>query len=110
DAVPSTPPRPLDLTRTQEVQLANRVPLWVPTAPSGLFVPMTPVRLPTRYYVAVGVSDRRRTGPASVMLAVPMGPAPLPPSAPTITYTEAALTVSWTPPAPGVPVAVLESS
>lgn len=97
-------------TRAQQARVAARRPVWLPVAPSGLVVPFMPVTLPTRYYVAVGVSDRRRPGPASAMIAVPFGPAPEAPGAPVLTYTESTLTLAWTTRDVGAPVTVVETT
>lgn len=101
---------PVPLTRAQQARVAARRPPWLVVVPSGLMVPFVPITLPTRYYVAVGVSDRRRPGPASTMIAVPFGPAPEVPDAPVITYTESTLTLTWTTPDAGAPVTVVETT
>lgn len=98
------------LTRAQQARVTARLPVWLPVAPSGLVVPFVPMTLPTRYYVAVGVSDRRRPGPASTMIAVPFGPAPEAPGAPVLTSTESALTLIWTTRDAGAPVTVVETT
>lgn len=54
-----------------------------------------PVR---RYYAARGRSGGRK-GAWSERVAVPLGPAPLPPSPPEITVTDGKLAFSWVPPA-----------
>lgn len=100
----------MPLTRAQQARVSGRRTVWLPLVPSGLVVPFVPVTLPTRYYVAVGVSDRRRQGPASTVIAVPFGPAPEAPSAPALTYTESTLTLTWTTREAGAPVAVVETS
>jgi hypothetical protein len=53
-----------------------------------------------RYYVSVGINKRGRRGPLARRSAVPLGPAPAAPPAPTITYDEKAVTVSWPEAAP----------
>lgn len=47
-----------------------------------------------RYYAAAGWAGRRR-GPASAMLAVPLGAGPAAPSAVTPAYDEKSITLSW---------------
>lgn len=101
---------PLPLTRAQQARVTARRPVWLPVMPSGLVVPFVPITLPTRYYVAVGVSDRRRPGPASTMIAVPFGPAPAAPAAPVLSYTESTLTLTWTTGDAGAPVTVVETT
>jgi len=98
------------LTRAQQARVAGRRTVWLPLVPSGLVVPFVPVTLPTRYYAAVGVSDRRRPGPASTVIAVPFGPAPEAPGAPALTYTESTLTLTWATREVGAPVSVVETS
>jgi hypothetical protein len=68
--------------------------------------PLVPPRLtpPTRTYMAVGVTTRDRTGPASKRIAVPLVPPPPPPARATITYDEKAITVKWPPVAARPPV------
>ena len=101
---------PVPPTRAQQARVAARRLVWLPVVPSGLVVPFVPITLPTRYYVAVGVSDRRRPGPASPMIAVPFGPAPDSPEVPVLTYTESTLTLAWTTRDVGAPVTVVETT
>lgn len=63
-------------------------PLMAPPAGTGL----------QRYYFAVAVSPRGRYGPATAIVPAPLGPTSGPPSAPTITVEENAMTLRWTPP------------
>ena len=51
---------------------------------------------PTRTYAAVGLSKRGKRGPMSRRVAVPLAPPPPPPGAPSITYDERAIAVTWT--------------
>jgi hypothetical protein len=81
-------------------------PKTLPPAPSGPRTP-TPIAepaatsaaptLPRRFYVAVAVSDRGRIGPPGPVVELPLLPLPDPPGAPTYTYTEDAVTISWEP-------------
>src|SRR5262249_52152221 len=59
--------------------------------------------IPSRTYVGVGVSKNGRTGGVSKRVAVPLVPPPPAPATVSVTYTERAVTVSWT--APAVPPA-----
>lgn len=68
-------------------------------AVDGPLLPPRPQPL-ARTYVAVGVSTRDRKGPFSRRLAVPLVSPPPPPSTPTVSYDEKAITVKWTPVAP----------
>ncbi len=81
----------------------------VPMLPGGLIVPMRLFSLPTRYYVAVGVSDRGRNGLPSTVLPVRLGASAAPPAAPTLTPSESALTLTWTAPT-GTAVSVYRST
>jgi len=114
ETIPTTAPRPLELNRQQQTTAGRRRPVWVPLRPTGLTVPISretvPGVLPTRYYVAVGVSDRGRPGPASVVVALPFGPAPATPVLSTPTYDETELTVTWTTALPGTPVTIVEAT
>jgi len=101
--------RPLSLTREQQMATAARRPFALPLAPTGLAVPFTQIVLPTRYYVAVGVSAQGRNGAASMVVPVRLGGAPAAPTDPTLTYTESTLTLTWTAPT-GAPVRVYASS
>ena len=87
--------RALDLTRAQKARSDSRRTLWMPLAPTGLFVPWFRMPLPTRYYAVVGVSERRRLGAPSSFAAMSFGPAPEPPTDLEVTHTETDLTVSW---------------
>lgn len=59
--------------------------------------PLVPQRLvlPTRTYMAVGVTTRDRNGPGSKRIAVPLVPPPPSPASATITYDEKAISVKW---------------
>jgi predicted small lipoprotein YifL len=102
--------RVMPLTRAQQARAARRRPVWVPLAPTGLIVPFFRVTLPTRYYVAVGVSDRSRNGPASTVLALPFRTPPDPPATPQLSNDETLLVLTWTTRQPGAPVTVVETS
>jgi len=110
EAIPATVPRPLDLNRAQKARVDARRTAWMAIRPTGLFVPWFRVPLPTRYYVAVGVSERRRPGAPSAIVAVPFGPSPEAPASPKLTYTESELMLTWTTTLPGAPVTVVEST
>jgi len=110
ETIPTAVARPLELNRQQETTVARQRPVWIPMRPTGLAVPVRRLTLPTRYYVAVGVSDRRRPGPASTVAAVPFGPAPAAPVLNPPTYDEEELTVTWTTAVPGASVTVVEAT
>src|SRR5205823_11402056 len=48
-----------------------------------------------RNYVGIGITTKGRRGPPSPRTAVPLVPAPPPPSMPAVTYTETAVTLKW---------------
>jgi hypothetical protein len=102
--------RALELNREQQARVAGQRPLWIGIPPTGLTLLFPRVKLPTRYYLAVGVSEHGRTGPPAPMIALPLGPAPQAPDAPTLTYDESTLTLAWTVAGPGAPVTVVEST
>lgn len=58
-----------------------------------------PPRPPQRTYVALAVSSRGRAGRPSRRESAPMGPAPAPPGAPSVTYDEGRIAFEWSPPA-----------
>jgi hypothetical protein len=53
--------------------------------------------VPSRSYVAVGISTRGRKGAFSKRVAVPLVPPPPPPGEPTLTYDEKAVKITWPP-------------
>ena len=64
----------------------------------------------SRTYAALGASPRGRKGPLSRRIDVPLIPPPSPPSAPVIAYDERAVTVTWTPVAPGASVQAADTA
>lgn len=101
--------RPLELTRAQKARLEARRQLWIPIPPTGLIAPWFRMPLPTRYYAAVGVSERRRAGTPSTFAALSFGPAPEAPSDLKVGHTETQVTVTWTTSVKGAPVTVIET-
>jgi hypothetical protein len=69
--------------------------LTAPTVTSA--APATPA---IRTYVGVAITTKGRRGPSSRPVAVPLVPAPPPPSKPVVTYTETAVIVKWEASAP----------
>ena len=110
ETVPASPLEPLELTRAQKARMEARRTVWLPLRPSGLVAPWFRMPLPTRYYAAVGVSERRRPGVPSAFAPVSFGPAPDAPTDLKVEHTESALTVSWTTTVPGAPVTVIETT
>ena len=110
EAIPVTALRPLELTRAQEALRAIRRTAWVPIRPTGLLAPWFRMPLPTRYYAAVGVSERRRAGMPSAFAAVQFGPAPEAPTDFKVDSNETQLVVSWTTATPNAPVSVIETT
>jgi hypothetical protein len=86
--------KPVDVPRDQ-LAPAQAPPPETDEGPRPLLGPSAAV--PTRTYVAVGVSTRGRKGPLSRRTVIPLVPPPPPPDEPTITYTETAITVTWPP-------------
>ena len=62
-----------------------------------------PVGAPSRTFVGVGVSTRRRRGPISRRAVVTLTPAPPAPAQPSVTYDETSMKVTWVPAAAGAP-------
>lgn len=52
---------------------------------------------PSRTFVGVGVSTRRRRGPISLRAVVTLAPAPPAPAQPDVTYDETSMKVTWMP-------------
>lgn len=94
-------------TLTAEARLAVALPpkagtLPQPAAPdqeplAGPLVAPAPTQLPRRYYFVIGVSPRGRKAPASTPVAVPLDAASSAPAAPAVTFTETAMTITWSP-------------
>ncbi len=111
---PPVDPRPKQgemATATETLTPALLTP-YVPRVGKPLPPPKTPVVKDThpmpvmpqvvtplqRMYVAAGRTKKGRLGPLSPRLRVPLTELPPVPPAPTLTYTESGITVSWTPP------------
>jgi hypothetical protein len=69
-----------------------------------------PVGAPSRTFVGVGISTRRRRGALSQRAVVPLDPAPAAPSQPNVTYDETSMKVTWTTPATEAPEKVSSSA
>lgn len=67
--------------------------------PAGPLLGPPPPRPPRRTYLALAVSGRGRESRPSSQEAVPLGPAPDPPSAPAVTYDEDRIAFTWSLPA-----------
>jgi hypothetical protein len=95
--VPVTPPEDKKSARTA-------------AAAEGPLLPPPMVSL-SRTYVGVGITTRGRKGPFSTRVSVSLAPPPEPPPAPTVSYDEKAITLSWAPlAAGGGPDSVLPST
>jgi hypothetical protein len=79
--------KPLPPPRTPDVKDTHEMPV-IPEE-------VLPLR---RVYVAAGRSKKGRLGPLSARIGVPIVELPPSPPAPTLTYTEQGITVTWTPP------------
>jgi hypothetical protein len=58
-----------------------------------------PEEVPTRAYYVLGITARNRRGPLTKAVTVPLVPPPAAPGAPTVTFNETAITITWNPPA-----------
>jgi len=65
--------------------------------------PAPPAVLPSRLYVAVGINHKGRKGAVSGRQLVALGAPASAPSEPTVTYSETAFTITWTPPPDAYP-------
>ncbi|MEO6221695.1 MAG: hypothetical protein ABIP90_00490 [Vicinamibacterales bacterium] len=110
EAVPATAVRPLELTRAQKAKVEARRTVWLPIAPTGVLAPWFRFPLPTRYYAAVGVSERRQPGMSSTFAAVSFGPPPDAPTGLKVEHTESEVVVSWITAVVGAPVMVIETT
>ncbi len=68
-----------------------------------------PVGAPSRTFVGVGVSTRRRRGPISLGRSSRLAPAPPAPAQPNVTYDETSMKVTWMPAAAAAPEKVASS-
>jgi hypothetical protein len=85
----------LDAAALVPVDLRADKPGPVQAGPDGpLLGPSSAV--PLRTYMGVGVNTNGRRGRFSTRVPVSLAPAPAPPSSPTVTYDEKAITVAWT--------------
>jgi len=82
------PPKP---GTVPPVAAADQEPL------AGPLLAPAPTQLPRRYYFVVGVSPRGRKSPASTPVPVPLDAASSAPAAPTVAFTETAMTITWLP-------------
>jgi hypothetical protein len=110
ETIPAAEVKPLELTRAQKARMDSRRTIWLPIKPTGLLAPWFRMPLPTRYYAAVGVSERRRPGTPSTFAAVSFGPPPAAPTDLKVEFSETELTVSWTTAVAGAPVLVIETT
>ena len=66
-----------------------------------------PTELPRRYYFVAGISPRGRMAVPSTPVSIPLESGSTPPGAPTVTYTESEMTLTW-PPSPDARTATTE--
>jgi hypothetical protein len=107
---PTAAAQPLELTKAQQARVDARRTLWLPVRPTGLLAAWFRFPLPTRYYAAVGVSERRRPGTPSAFAAVQFGSAPDAPTELKVENTESELIVTWVTSVSGAPVTVVETT
>jgi hypothetical protein len=85
----------LDQGAVAHVEDTLTASMFEPRSEEGLPLLGPRARARTRAYIGVGVARNGRRGPFSSRVAVPLVPAPPRPPAPSVTYTESAIVVSW---------------
>lgn len=85
-----------DFTAMPVAAAADPAAVPVPAAPAAAAPPPAPL---TRIYLLRGVARGGRPGPVSARIAVPLTPPPAPPTDVKATFTSAAVSVTWVPPA-----------
>ncbi len=88
-AIPIEPPKDPNAPKTLPPDDEARPLVGAPPAPL------------TRTYAVVGINAKGRRGPVSKRVSIALMPPPPAPSAPTVAYTENAITVTWAPPPAG---------
>jgi predicted small lipoprotein YifL len=102
-AAPQLPAQGASVTIRDALTAADLEPKTLPAAPPRGSTPSAavpapvPLPFPHRYYIAIAVSDRGRTGPPGTLLDLPMPPLPDPPRGLTASYDEDAVSLSWEP-------------
>jgi predicted small lipoprotein YifL len=81
--------------RGRKVPPAQEIELPPPAVPLG----PPPDTVPMRGYYVLGATGRDRYGPLAKVATVPLVPPPDAPGHPVVTFTESAITITWTPPA-----------
>jgi predicted small lipoprotein YifL len=88
----------------ESLTAAMMTPVEIPKDPKAPAAPAASTAQPllgpppnsmTRIYAALGTSARGRKGPLSKRIVVPLVPPPPPPLAPTMTYDESGITITW---------------
>lgn len=113
---PAPPPRPAaslaagfdqgdTVVVTETLGPAQLAEVVVPAKGPTASAPVQKLALPTRFYVAVGVTRAGRKGAVSARQGVILTEPASAPTGVTVTYTETALTIGWTPPADARPPA-----
>lgn len=66
--------------------------------PIGALIAPPPTQMPRRHYFVVGVSQRGRKSDPSTPISVPLESVASAPGAPSVNYTESAISITWTAP------------
>ena len=83
---------------TEPIGQAQLAAVAIPVKPGAAApAPEQKMSTPTRFYLAVGVNRKGQKGAVSGREGVALSPPPAAPSDPAVTYTETALTLTWTP-------------
>ncbi len=97
--LPAGPPNGIDAAFLSELPPLGT--LTMPGTPAGpaTAAPRQPaLRVTSRIYAVRGFSRKGRPGTASPRLAIPLVPPPPAPASPAVTFSETAITVTWTAP------------
>jgi hypothetical protein len=83
------------MNRAQRQARGARRSVPLRLAPTSVAVPFIPIVLPTRYYVAVGVSAEGRNGRPSMVLPVRFGVSPPVATDAALKFDDSTLTLTW---------------
>ena len=100
---PQLPAQGTTVTVRDRLMPADLIPKELSAAPAPargvtpVATPAAALPFPRRFYIAVAISDRGRTGPPGTLVDIPLPPLPEPPGALTSSVSEDAVTLAWQP-------------